>query len=60
MKTYHSSWNEILDKYLTTETITPEEYYSLELEEQRIIQEIKKAFKRIKSNDKKLFNFQEQ
>ena len=40
--------------------MTPEQYYSLPSEQQYVIQEIKKSFKRIRNNDKKLFNFQEQ
>ena len=44
--------------------MTPEQYYSLPSEQQYVIQEIKKCFKRIRNKNnettKKLFNFQEQ
>lgn len=42
-------WNEILDKYLMTNTLHSEEYYKLNDIQKAIIQEIKKSLKRIKS-----------
>lgn len=48
-------WNEVLDEYLERNTMTPEDYETLNEIQQSIIQEIKKSIKRIKyDNNKKL------
>lgn len=44
-------FNPILDRYLNGESMTSEEYESMDSSQQRVIQEIKKAFKRIKSKE---------
>jgi len=44
-------FNKVLDKYLETQTLTSEEYEELNDEEKKIIQTLKRAFKR-KNNDK--------
>ena len=48
----HLEWNALLDKYLVTNHMLSEEYEQLNEIQQIIIQELKKAFKRIKNNDK--------
>lgn len=40
-------WNALLDKYLTTHTMQVEEYEALNEIQIAIIQELKKAFKRL-------------
>ncbi len=40
-------WNEALDKYLSTSSLTSEEYALMSAEQKHIIQEIKKCVKRI-------------
>lgn len=48
-------WNRVLDRYLEETVMTSEDYENLNEPEQVIIQELKKAFKRIKLKyDKKL------
>jgi hypothetical protein len=44
-------FNRVLDKYLATKSMTSEEYESLSSEQQKCIQMLKRAFKRI-NNDK--------
>ena len=41
------TWNNILDKYLTTGHLLSEEYEILDIEYKFVIQEIKKSLKRI-------------
>lgn len=41
------NWNKILDTYLLTRTISLKNYENLSFEHKYIIQELKKAFKRI-------------
>ena len=43
-------WNRILDKYLTINKLLSSEYESLNEVQKTIIQELKKAFKRIENN----------
>jgi len=40
-------WNQALDKYLSTNSLTESEYMSMSAEQKHIIQEIKKCVKRI-------------
>lgn len=40
-------WNKALDEYLTSGTISSDDYYKLHDWQQKVIQEIKKAFKRL-------------
>ena len=40
-------WTKVLDKYLAGEGCTPEEYYKMNKEQQLLISEIKKAFRRL-------------
>lgn len=54
----HLEWNALLDKYLTTQKMLSEEYEELNEIQRVIIQELKKAFKRIKNNDKQFCDFQ--
>lgn len=42
-------WNEALDKYLSTNALTSDEYALMSVEQKRIIQEIKKSVKRLDS-----------
>lgn len=42
-------WNKFLDRYLLTNTMLSEEYENLNDIQTAIIQELKKAFKRIKN-----------
>jgi hypothetical protein len=51
-KNNKQAWNKILDNYLTTGKMTSNEYESLDYEQIKIIQEIKKSFKRICQNYK--------
>lgn len=44
-------WNLLLDKYLLTNTMLSEEYEKLNEIQKSIIQELKKAFKRIKNEE---------
>lgn len=41
------TWRTVLDKYLTDNTMHHEEYFAMNAEQQRIIQEIKKSLKRL-------------
>lgn len=43
----HLAWNETLDNYLSTGTIPSDDYYRLHEWQQIVIQELKKAFKRL-------------
>jgi len=43
----HLEWNDCLDNYLTTGTIPSDDYYRLDEWQQKVIQELKKAFKRL-------------
>lgn len=45
------SFNQILDKYLTTGEMSAEDYYKLDDEQKIIIQTIKRAYKRINKTD---------
>lgn len=45
------SFNNLLDKYLLTNTMLSEEYEKLNEIQKSIIQELKKAFKRIKNEE---------
>lgn len=42
-------FNRVIDQYLTEEKIITEDYLAMSVEQKKIIQEIKKSFKRIKS-----------
>ena len=53
-------WNRILDDYLITGEMCSEEYERMNEAEQEFIQELKKAFKRIKANENKNLYQQEQ
>jgi len=44
-------WNSTLDKYLLTNTMTSDQYASLNDIQMAIIQELKKSFKRIKNEN---------
>ena len=44
-------WNKTLDNYLITNTMTSDEYESLNDIQMAIIQELKKSFKRIKNEN---------
>jgi len=43
----NKEWNQALDKYLSTNSLTESEYMSMSAEQKHIIQEIKKCVKRI-------------
>ena len=45
------NWNKLLDKYLVTSEMTASEYESLNEIQRAIIQELKKSFARLKSNE---------
>lgn len=45
------TWRTVLDKYLTVNTMHTEEYYAMSHEQQKVIQEIKKSFKRIQARE---------
>lgn len=47
----HLEWNKFLDEYLTYGNMRAEDYYKLNDEQKKIIQEIKKAFKRITKDE---------
>lgn len=47
-------WNKLLDKYLQEGSMSVDEYVSLNDIQRAMIQELKKSFKRITKNDKKL------
>ena len=47
-------WNEVLDRYLATANIASDEYDSLNEVQMMIIQELKKAFKRIKAKNENI------
>ena len=40
-------WNRVLDRYLTENTMSSEEYEQLNIEQKYVIQEIKKSIKRL-------------
>jgi hypothetical protein len=42
-------WRKVLDRYLTENTMSSEEYERMYIEQKFCIQEIKKAMKRLKS-----------
>ena len=44
-------WNKLLDKYLMTQTMLSEEYEQLNQIQVAIIQELKKAFKRLTKHE---------
>jgi len=44
-------FNKVLDKYLETNTMTSEQYEEMSNRQKDVIQELKKAFKRLKPND---------
>lgn len=48
-------WNLALDAYLNGQGMTSDTYYALSLEQQKIIQELKKCFKRLKSKEVKMY-----
>lgn len=44
-------WNKLLDRYLVENTMSSEEYESLDENQQMVIQELKKSFKRLFKRD---------
>lgn len=44
-------WNNVLDSYINGNPMAPDTYYAMSPEQQKIIQELKKCFKRIKSKN---------
>lgn len=44
----HLDWNKVIDNYIVTNQMSSEDYESLSPEQMLIIQELKKAFKRLK------------
>jgi len=46
-------WNKVLDKYLSEGTMLSEDYERMGDEYKYVIQEIKKAFKRLNKTDEK-------
>lgn len=42
-------WNRVLDRYLSEDTMFPDDYAQLNIEQRYCIQEIKKSFKRLKN-----------
>ena len=45
-------WNNTLDKYLCTGNLSSDEYFDMNEVQMTIIQELKKAFKRIQNNER--------
>lgn len=46
----HLDWNRLLDKYILTHTMFPEEYEALSEQQKYVIQELKKSRKRIEKH----------
>lgn len=44
-------WNTALDSYINGNPMAPDTYYAMSPQQQKIIQELKKCFKRIKSKN---------
>lgn len=44
-------WNTALDSYINGNPMAPDTYYAMSPEQQKIIQELKKCFKRLKSKE---------
>lgn len=44
------AWNKVLDRYLTENVMSSDDYAQLNIEQRYCIQEIKKSFKRITIN----------
>lgn len=44
-------WNTALDSYINGNPMAPDTYYSMSPEQQKIIQELKKCFKRLKGKN---------
>jgi len=44
-------WKKVLDRYLVEKKMASEEYERMSLEQIKFIQELKRAFKRIKKDD---------
>lgn len=49
----HPEWNRILDKYLSVNELESHEYEELNSFEKSVIQEIKKAIKRLNNKNEK-------
>lgn len=43
-------WNTVLDSYINGNPMNPDTYYAMSPEQQKIIQELKKCFKRLKTS----------